>query len=148
MKARLRLCAAVVGVLLVGTLGGARADEERTPDATLKVSATAVAAGAGYSWGTGKLSYRGKDYDITLDGLTVGTVGVTSIEAVGEVYDLRKLEDFAGTYEAVVAGSTIGGGAGATTMKNQNGVVVKMSATTLGVGLTIGVSGVKLALKK
>lgn len=145
MKARLLLCAAVVGSLLVGTLGGAHVQD---PDATLKLSATALAAGAGYSWGGGKLRYKGKEYDVTIDGLTVGTVGITSIEAVGEVYELRKLEDFAGTYMAAVAGSTIGGGAGATTMKNQNGVVVKLSATTRGVGLTIGVSGVKFALAK
>ena len=151
MKARSLLCAAVVGVLLAGTLGGAHADEKKKahkPDATFKISAKALAAGAGYSWGSGKLKYKGKEYDITVDGLTVGAVGVSSVQAVGKVHDLKKLEDFDGTYTAAAAGATIGGGAGAVAMKNQNGVEVTMTATTKGVSLTLGVSGVSLAVKK
>jgi hypothetical protein len=149
MKARLLVCAAVVGVLLVGTFDGARADDKQEkPDAVLSISATALAAGAGYSWGTGKLTYQGKEYDVTIDGLTVGTVGMTSIDAVGEVYYLKKLEDFDGNYTAAAAAGTIGGGTGALAMRNPHGVMVAMTATTRGVALTLGVSGVKLALKK
>jgi len=144
MKARYLACAA----LLLTALAARAGDAPPVPDATLKVSAKQVAAGAGFSWGSGKLTYREKQYDVSLDGLTVGTVGVTAIDATGEVYGLSKLEDFEGTYMAVAAGSTIGGGGGKVAMKNQNGVVVQMQATTLGVGLTIGVSGVKLALRK
>jgi hypothetical protein len=145
MTARSLLCAAVVGALLAGALGAAYADDD---EGTLKISATALSAGAGYSWGEGKLSYKGKEYPVTIDGLTVGAVGISLIEATGEVDDLKKLEDFDGTYFAAAAGSTIGGGAGMVTMKNQNGVLVTLRATTRGVGLTLGVSGVKLALKK
>jgi hypothetical protein len=145
MKARSLLYTAVASGLLAAMVGVARADDD---EGTLKISATAVSAGAGFSWGTGKLLYRGKEYPVTIDGLTVGAVGVSMIEASGEVDDLKKLEDFDGTYMAAAAGSTIGGGAGMVTMKNQNGVEVTLQATTRGVGLTLGVSGVKLALKK
>jgi hypothetical protein len=92
--------------------------------------------------------YKGKSYDVTIDGLTVGAAGISSITASGKVYDLKKLEDFDGNYTAVAAGSAIGGGGGALTMQNQNGVQVTLKATTRGVNLTIGVSGVKLAVKK
>jgi len=149
MKARLLACPVLVGVLLVGTLGGARADEKNEkPDAILSISAKSVAAGAGYSWGTGKLTYQGKEYEVTIDGLTVGTVGMTSIDAVGEVYYLKKLEDFDGNYTAAAAAGTIGGGNGALAMRNPHGVMVAMTATTRGVALTLGVSGVTIALKK
>lgn len=149
MKTRLLVRAAVVGVLLVGTLGGARADDKKEkPDAVLKISAKAVAVGAGYSWGGGKLTYKGKQYDVAVDGLSVGSVGVTSIDAVGEVYYLKKLEDLNGTYTAAGAAGTIGGGAGALSMKNANGVMIAMTATTKGVSLTLAVSGVTLTLKK
>ena len=70
------------------------------------------------------------------------------IEATGKVYDLKKLDDFNGTYAAAAAGATIGGGGGAVTMKNQNGVVVTMTATTRGISLTLGASGVKFTVKK
>jgi hypothetical protein len=64
------------------------------------------------------------------------------------VYHLTKIEDFDGNYTAVAAGATIGGGAGVLTMQNQNNVEVTLKATTRGVSLTLGVSGVKLAVKK
>ena len=149
MKILLR--SALVGAVLAlsVSLGGAGAEEEKPapiPDATLRISAKQLSAGAGFSWGGGVLRYKGQEYPIKVDGLTVGTVGLTEIEASGEVFDLHKLEDFAGTYFGAVAGSTIGGGAGKLVMKNQSGVVVHVQATTLGVGLTVGLSGVKLAL--
>ena len=112
MKARLLVCSAIVGALLIGTLGGARADDKEKPDAILKISAKAIGVGAGYSWGAGKLTYQGKEYDVDVAGLNVGTVGVTSIDAVGEVYYLKKVEDLNGNYTAATAGGTIGGGAG------------------------------------
>src|SRR5262245_48481976 len=142
----------VVLALAVALLSGAcaaGAGEDKSapiPDATLRVSAKQLAAGAGFSWGRGVLTFDGKDYPVKVDGLTVGTVGVTSIDAQGQVFDLHKLEDFPGTYFAAAAGSTIGGGAGKLVMKNQSGVVLHVQATTIGVGLTIGVSGVKLTL--
>jgi hypothetical protein len=149
MKTRSLLCALLVGAFVSGTFVLANAaDKEMTPDATLTISAKALGAGAGYSWGGGKLHYKGKTYDVDVDGLTVGTVGATMIEATGKVYDLKKLEDFDGTYAAAAAGATIGGGGGATTMKNQNGVTVNMTATTRGVSLTLGASGVKFTVKK
>ena len=73
---------------------------------------------------------------------------MTSIDAVGEVYYLKKVEDLNGNYTAATAGGTIGGGAGALSMRNSNGVMVAMTATTKGVSLTLGVSGVTLAVKK
>ena len=150
MKARSVLCAAVIGALLLGTLGGAHADEKKKekPDATLTLSAKALAAGAGYSWGEGTLSYKGKKYPVSVDGLSVGSVGATSIKATGKIYHLAKLEDFDGTYTAGAAGATIGGGAGAATMKNQNGVVINMTATTKGVSISLAAAGVSLSVKK
>jgi len=150
MRVRSFACAAVVGAFLLGSLDLAHAAEKEAakPDATIEISAKALAAGAGYSWGGGKLKYQGKTYDVTIDGLTVGAVGMSSITASGEVYNLKKLEDLDGNYTAVAAGATIGGGGGALTMQNQNGVQITLKATTRGVSLTLGVSGVKLAVKK
>jgi hypothetical protein len=149
LNTRWLACAALSCAVAIGALRAARAAEDPpapVPSATLRVSAKQVAAGAGFSWGGGVLSYDGKEYNVTVDGLTVGTVGVTSIDATGEVYELKKLEDFPGTYFAAVAGSTIGGGGAKLVMRNQNGVVMHVQATTIGVGLTIGVSGLKVAL--
>ena len=144
MRIRTLACA-IAGAFVLAAFATA---EDKKLDATITISAKAVGAGAGVSWGEGKLHYNGKTYPITVDGLTVGTVGVSSIDATGEVYGLAKLSDFDGTYAAAVGGATIGGGGGGVSMKNQNGVEVDMTATTQGVSLTLGASGVKMALKK
>ena len=42
-----------------------------------------VAAGIGFSWGGGTLTYRGKRYPVSVDGLTVGSVGYSKATASG-----------------------------------------------------------------
>jgi hypothetical protein len=118
------------------------------PDATMKLVSKSVAAGLGISWGTAKLHYQGKYYDVVVDGLTIGSVGVSAVTALGRIYHLAKLEDVDGHYVAVTAGATVGGGAEGLIMKNQNGVEIHVTATTQGVSLTMGAAGVKLFLKK
>jgi hypothetical protein len=136
-------------LFLIAVTGTANAADAKKPgpDATIKLVSKSVAAGAGIAWGSGKVHYKGKYYDIDVDGLTVGSVGVSSITAVGRVYNLKKLEDLDGQYTAAVAGATVGGGTGGLAMKNQNGVEVRFTATTRGLSFTAGVSGVKIALK-
>ena len=144
---RLVMGMTVVGALVVA-LGGLGGAQEKKPDATLTLSEGSVAVGIGYSWGKGVLSYRGKTYPVKVDGLTVGEVGVTRASAVGNVFNLRRLEDFPGNYAAAGAGATVGGGAGVTAMKNQNGVVIEMRSTTQGASIKLGAEGLKLSLSQ
>jgi hypothetical protein len=141
----------MIGLVTIAALGFcltvARA-EEKAPDGTLRLSGGSVAAGVGFSWGGGTLSYKGKDYPIDVKGLSVGDVGATKIEASGKVYNLKSLGDFDGNYTAVGAGLTAAGGAGVTAMKNQNGVTVELVSTTQGVKFTLGGAGVDMKLKK
>ncbi len=125
-----------------------KAHKGEGPDATVTFSGGSVAAGIGYSWGGGTLHYKGKNYPLTVDGLSVGDVGVKRVNASGSVYHLHKLEDFAGTYTAGSAGATVGGGGGVAAMQNQNGVVIKAKATSQGLALKLGADGVKIDLKK
>jgi hypothetical protein len=143
---RVLLALGIVSLCLPLALAGAKAKAK--PDGTIKLSAGSVAAGIGVSWGSGTLSYEGKSYPISVSGLDVGSVGASKITASGSVYHLKSLADFDGNYTAAEAGATVGGGGGALAMKNQNGVVVKLGATTRGVKLTLGASGVKMEIKK
>lgn len=139
-----------IGVFLIVAicaLGATAADARRGgPDATIQFSGGSVAAGIGFSWGSGTLLYKGRSYPIKVDGLTVGAVGITRASASGSVYHLHRLEDFPGTYAAVGAGAAVGGGGGVATMQNQNGVVIKAKSTSQGVKLKLGVDGVKMSL--
>ncbi len=75
-------------------------------------------------------------------------VGITRATASGEVYNLKKLQDFDGNYTSAGAGMTLAGGRSAVAMKNQNGVRVVLSATTRGADVTLGGAGVDMAIKK
>ena len=128
--------------LISGLIAGfAQAAEQA--DATIRFSGGAVAAGIGWSWGKGTLTYKGKDYPISVKGLSLGKVGITGVTASGEVHHLKKLQDFDGNYTGVGAGITLAGGRSAVAMKNQNGVRVRVISTTRGADITIGGGGVE-----
>jgi len=138
----------VVMLALSFSLPGLAAAQDKQPDATLELSQGQVGIGIGFSWGEGTLTYQGNKYPVTVHGISVIDVGITKATAFGKVYGLTKLEDFDGNYTAASAEGTLGGGAGATTMKNQNGVVIDLFTTTQGINIKLAPSGVKLMLKK
>ena len=123
-----------------------RADDAK-PDAMLKVKQTSLALVLGYTWGNGTLTYADKTYPVEIAGFSVLALGLAFAEANGEVYHLKKIEDFNGTYMAAGIEGTLGGGAGATIMRNQNGVVIRLFTSTEGLNLKIAPEGVQLNLK-
>ena len=145
MKARARVMGVVVSsLLMVSALAIA---QDGPPSGKVWVESTSVALGIGVSWGDGKITFQGKDHVFTVKGLSVVDLGVSKVTANGEVFNLKKLTDFNGNYVAGTAGATVGGGAGAVIMKNQNGVVLKLTSTSQGVQLTLAGAGVDVKLK-
>ena len=114
---------------------------------TVSIESKAVAIGVGWSWGDGTLTFEGKDYPFKIKGLSVIDVGISSISAQGDVYSLTKVEDFEGTFSAAEAGIAIGGGVGAQTMKNQNGVLIRLTSKKAGVQLKLAPEGLKVEMK-
>jgi hypothetical protein len=143
---------AVIGLVAVASavslLVGLALAQAKKPDATLTLSEGSVAVGIGFTWGKGTLAYQGKNYPVKVQGLSVGEVGVTRATAAGDVYNLKKLADFDGNFVAGGAGATIGGGAGVSAMKNQNGVVIELKSTTQGANLKLAAEGLKLSVEK
>jgi len=117
------------------------------PDATLQLTGGAVAAGIGYTWGHGTLTYGGAARKFSISGVSIVDAGVADISAKGNVYHLTKVEDFAGNYVAVTAGATVAGGGSAALLKNEHGVYIKLTATTVGLRFTLSANGVAVRLK-
>ena len=140
----IRLFTIGLGLVLVAMTAGA----QEKPSGTVAITSKSVAVGIGVSWGDGKLTYQGKDHAFTVKGLSVVDVGVSKVSATGQVHNLKKLSDFSGNYAAAEAGATVGGGKGVTTMKNQNGVIIHLTATATGVQFTLAPKGVDIELKK
>jgi hypothetical protein len=137
-----------VGGLVALLIGSAVAQDAKKPDATLKLSEGSVAVGIGWSWGKGVLTYKGKTYPFKVEGLTVGEVGVTKAEATGNVFNLKKVEDFSGVYGTAGLEGTAYKGAGLTALRNKEGVVIQLKSTTKGASIKVAVEGLKLTLEQ
>jgi hypothetical protein len=142
---------AVLSLVVAMTTGFTQAAKHQSgPDATLRLSTGGFALGIGVNWGSGTLTYRGKDYPVKVKGLSVGRVGATSSSAYGEVFNLKHLQDFNGHYNVGGAGTrgvTLGAGKTGTIMSNQAGVIVRISSTQHGVAVNATGGGVDLQLK-
>ena len=143
-----RVTVSILVLAMVLVLCGLALAAERKPDATLKLTEGQVGIGIGWSWGKGVLTYKGKIYPFKVEGLSVGDVGVTKAEAEGRVYDLKKLEDFSGTFASVAAEATIVVGAGEVLLKNGKDVKIHLLPKTKGANLKLAGEGVKLILEK
>jgi hypothetical protein len=120
---------------------------EPAPSGTVKLTSKAVAIGVGVTWGDGTLSFDGKNYPFSVEGLSVVDLGVSNITTSGEVFNLKRVSDFSGNYAAGEAGIAIAGGPTDTIMKNENGVVLRLHGTQQGARLTLAAQGVKLTIK-
>lgn len=126
------------------------ATRESGPDATLRMSLGGVHLGIGGSSGSGTLTYRGKNYPFRVSGMAIGRVGVTSTSAVGDVFNLRHLQDFNGHYTVSGAGTrgvTLGAGRTGTIIANQAGVIVRISSTQRGVAVNATGGGLTMQLQ-
>ena len=140
---------AVAGLFLVPLVAGTSAvSAQGATTGKVSLESKSVAIGVGVSWGDGVLEYQGKKYPFTVEGLSVIDLGVAKVSARGDVKNLKKVEDFAGTYTAAGAGAAVGGGAGVAALKNQNGVDMSLTATTQGVKLSLAAAGVTIKLKQ
>jgi hypothetical protein len=115
---------------------------------TLDIEQTRVAFLVSGSGGGGTLHYAGRNYPFTIGGLGVGGIGVTKLEAVGQVYNMKGVSEFSGMYSAVRTGYALADkGNGKLWLQNSNGVVIKLQGKSEGVGLSLGADAVRIALK-
>ncbi|MEE4379024.1 MAG: hypothetical protein V2J55_16150 [Candidatus Competibacteraceae bacterium] len=116
---------------------------------TVELESTSVALGIGVEWGSGMLTmYDGTTHKFKIKGLSVVDLGVSKIQARGEVFNLVEAKDLNGNFLAGIAGITVVRGGSATAMKNGNGVVMQLLSTQKGVQLTLAPAGLKIELEE
>jgi hypothetical protein len=136
----------ITGAALAGNPALGQSSDVDTPDATLELTAGTVAAGIGYTWGHGEITYQGASHKIRISGISIVDVGIVNMSASGNVYHLAKLEDLNGNYVAASAGLTIAGGGDAVVLKNEHGVFIKLLSTDQGIRFNLAGSGVNVKL--
>lgn len=135
---------------------GFDANSQRTdpnPDASVEIEEVRVGIGivAG-SIGGGRLRWRGEEYAFRVRGLAIGAIGVTSLQARGEVFHLNRLEDFSGTYaeeppDAPPDPAAPSGGPLVRFLRNPNGVLLRLRASRDGAMLEISPGGLSIELR-
>lgn len=144
----LSLVILAIFTLGVSAVGAQQALQEPYPIGTVKIEIKEISAGVGVSWGTGVLSFQGKEYPFKIKGLNVAAVGITKVEATGDVYNLKQASDLAGKYGAVAAGAALIKGPKGTLMRNTNGVVIDLKSVQKGIQFSLGVEGLNITMEK
>lgn len=152
MVVRLALVSVCV-LILVGCTGnvalGPEAVKGQTPDGTVEmheVQAAYIGSGSG---GGGVLFFRGREYPFEVGGVGVGGIGLSTIEATGEVYNLRELGQFPGTYGQARYGFAIGTLSGGDLwMQNESGVIMHLKAKREGLMLSLGGDAVVISMRQ
>ena len=136
-----------LGALVIALATTAIAAQGPAPSGKVSIESTSIAAGIGVSWGDGKLSFKGKTYPFSIDGLSLVDFGISKANAVGDVYNLTDPSKLAGTYVAAEAGFTLAGGVGGMVLRNADGVVMHLRSVSQGAKLQLGTSGLTINMK-
>lgn len=113
---------------------------------TVEIESQSVALGIGVEWGHGTLTmYDGTTHPFKIDGLSVVDLGISKVNARGEVYHLVVPEDLEGSYVAGEAGIALGSGGSDVVMKNDKGVVLRLTSKEDGVRLTLAPKGMQIS---
>lgn len=139
--------AVCIGAALMAS-SAAMAQNAKAPSGKVVINETQFGFIVGGSVGGGELTYEGKTYKFKIGGMSLGAnIGVSKVSASGEVYDLKDISKFPGTYVSLDGTVALGGGVGGMKLKNEHGVIMRLQATTQGLQLNASSSGVTVKLE-
>src|SRR5215471_3973442 len=136
--------------ILEGALIMAAASTEpraQTGSGTVRIQIVKAGFIVGVGGGSGTLTFNGQSYRLSIGGVSVGTIGVATVNLEGTARNLRTAADIAGTYGATSASLAIVGGAKVATLKNEKGVVLEVHGVQLGLEASLSLSGMTIALQ-
>jgi hypothetical protein len=147
---RRTLTALILGTGIVASSTAAFAADPAAPgriDGYVTIRAHSAAAGVGYTWGDGVLTFHGRHYPFTVKGVDVAAVGYSTVVGHGRVYNLHRVSDFTGTYAASTGEATLVNGIGGQVLVNGTGVQLRVDDVTKGARLSGSADGIQLTLK-
>jgi hypothetical protein len=140
----LNVGAALVAAAVMLTVAPSRSRAE-TGAVHVKISKVGFIVGVG--GGSGTLTFKGKKYQLSIGGVSIGTIGIAEMDLVGTATNLTNAADIAGTYSAVSAGVAVAGGGKTATLKNSKGVILKLRGKQVGFEASLSLSGLTVSLK-
>ena len=99
----------------------------------------------GASWGQSVLTFQGKTYLYQVRGLKVLSVGYRELSLNGDVYNLKNVNDLAGTFQkADPAGLTFIVGQKGLVIRNDRGVTINIKGQQTGLNLDLVQEGLTI----
>ena len=150
-RPRLAIAVAMALTLAACSVGGVRlgpdAVKGKQPDGVIdmqEVQAAYIGSGTG---GKGNLFFQGVQYPFTIGGVGVGGIGLSSVDANGDVYNLTNVSQFPGTYGQARYGFAIGTESGGDLwLQNEQGVILHLKAKRTGLMLSLGGDAMEISM--
>src|ERR1700744_3987745 len=114
------------------------------------ISFSVIKAGLviGGSGGSGTLSFHGREYPLSIGGLSYGfTFGASETHFRGTVSNIRGPGDVAGVYAAGNVGAAVGRGAQAIVLTNQHGAILELTGHSIGAIVSADLNGLVLTVR-
>ena len=123
--------------------------EGQQPSGFVEMKEVQVAYMGNAGGGDGTLTFRGQRYPFKIAGLGVGGIGVSTVDAEGEVYRLTNLKQFPGFYDAAQYGAVAGTeSVGDIWLENSNNVVIHLKAKREGLMLSMGADEIDIHMSQ
>jgi hypothetical protein len=144
----LRFAAAMIAMatMLFWTSSPSQA-QPRAMTGTVRLHVVKAGFIVGAGGGQGVLLFRGRRYPLSVGGVALGSLGIAAVDVVGTASNLRRPEDIAGAYAGAGAGGTFIRGGQVATLRNGNGVVLRLRGAQAGFQVSLGLGGMTISLR-
>lgn len=128
---------------------GPDAIKGKQPDGFVEMKEVQAAYIGSGNAGEGTLDFRGRSYGFKVGGVGVGGIGLSTIEAEGEAYNLEELSQFPGTYGEARYGFALGTKSGGDLwLQNEAGVILHLKAKRTGLMLSLGGDAILITMNE
>ncbi len=146
LKSLLTASAVAIAVTAFGNMAMAQSGEEKAKacdrdnlvqSGTLKFSMSSIGFLVGVRWGEGVVTLNnGKQHSFDVSGAKLLETGIATASFEGEVYNVKSIEDFEGTYYGASTKITVVKGKGELQTNNSNCVFIRARSTGGGLQLS------------
>jgi hypothetical protein len=135
-------------IALIAMVGASVSSAAYADSGTIRISVVKGGWFIGASGGSGTLTFRGRQYPLSIGGLSAGLVfGASQTYLAGRVTHINRPSDVAGVYGAGGAGAAVIAGARAIVLTNEKGAVMQLSGRQTGLMVNADLSGLAISLR-
>ncbi|AZO58523.1 MAG: hypothetical protein EOQ55_15415 [Mesorhizobium sp.] len=135
-------------IAVIAAVGVSFASAAHADSGTIRFSIYKAAFFIGGAGGEGTLTFRGRNYPISIGGISGGLAfGASKTYFKGTVRHIRRARDVAGVYGAAGGGGALGRGAQVIVMTNDKGAELQLTGRQVGLQINADLSGMTIGLK-